>query len=229
LILLTCDNVSVAYDDVAIQDVSFSVEKGDFICIVGENGSGKTTLIKTLLGLLPTKSGKITMQEGLRTGYVPQKLSVKRNFPASAEEIVRMGVRSARPFLSRRERALVRQNMERLGIIDLRKKSFQSLSGGQQQRVLIARALTASDTVLFLDEPGTGLDPVALADLQALLMDLNRNKGMTILMVSHDMHAAVHTATKILHINKTVQFFGPPQDFICSECGKRFLGGSKSA
>lgn len=225
MILLNCENLCVAYDDVVVQNVSFSVEKGDFICIVGENGSGKTTLIKALLGLLPAKSGKVTMLEGLQTGYVPQKLSVKRDFPASAEEIVRMGVRSGRPFLSRAEKTLVRQNMELLGIENLRKKSFQALSGGQQQRVLIARALTASDTFLFLDEPGTGLDPMALADLHTLLRNLNRERGMTVLMVSHDMASSVQIATKILHINKTLQFFGPPEDFICSECGKRFMGG----
>jgi len=229
LILLNCENLCVAYDDVVVQDVSFSVEKGDFICIVGENGSGKTTLIKALLGLLPVKSGKVTMQEGLETGYVPQKLSVKRDFPASSEEIVRMGVRSSRPFLSRAEKARVRKNMELLGIENLRKKSFQSLSGGQQQRVLIARALTASDTFLFLDEPGTGLDPVALKDLHALLRELNRKQGLTVLMVSHDMASSVKIATKILHINKTLQFFGPPGDFICTECGKRFMGGGNNA
>lgn len=225
MILLTCENIAVAYDDLAIQDVSFSVEKGDFICIVGENGSGKTTLIKSLLGLIPIKSGKVVQSADLKIGYVPQKISIKRNFPASVEEIVRMGIRSPRLFISRGEKERVRRNMEQLGIWNLRKKSFQALSGGQQQRVLIARALTASDDILFLDEPGTGLDPVALSELHSLLVELNRNQGKTILMVSHDMHTAVHIATKILHINKTVQFFGPPGDFICSECGKRFLGG----
>ncbi len=229
MILLNCDRISVAYDDIVLQNVSFSVEAGDFICIVGENGSGKTTLIKALLGLLPSRVGKVTLQEGLRCGYVPQNLSVKRDFPASAEEIVRMGVRTARPFLSRADKERVRQNMHLLGINDLRKKCFRTLSGGQQQRVLIARALTASETILFLDEPGTGLDPLALSDLYTLLKDLNRKKGTTVLMVSHDIASAVQVATKILHINKTVQFFGPPEDFVCSECGRRFLGGDLDA
>ncbi len=226
---MTCDRLSVAYDNVVVQDVSFSVEKGDFICIVGENGSGKTTLVKALLGLIPAKSGKVALQEGLRVGYVPQKLSVKRDFPASAEEIVRSGVAARRPFLSRREKEQVLQNMRLLGIENLRKKSFRALSGGQQQRVLIARALTASDGVLVLDEPAGGLDPLALSELYALLKDLNRREKMTVIMVSHDIGAAVHTATKILHIDKTVKYFGAPEGFICSECGKRFLGGEADA
>lgn len=229
MILLNCDKLCVAYDDVVVQDVSFTVERGDFICIVGENGSGKTTLIKALLGLLPVKSGQVTLQTGIKTGYVPQKLAVKRDFPASVEEIVRMGICTSRPFLSAAEKALVRQNMQLLHIETLRKKSFRALSGGQQQRVLIARALTASDSFLFLDEPGTGLDPKALAELYSLLSDLNRKQGMTILMVSHDMASSVQIANKILHIDKTVQFFGPPTEFICSECGKRFMGGDADA
>lgn len=229
MILLHCDRLSVAYDDTVLEDISFSIEAGDFICVVGENGSGKTTLIKALLGLLPLKSGNVVFKEGLQCGYVPQKLSIKRDFPASAEEIVRMGVRSSRPFLSKSEKETVRRNMQLLGIDSLRKKSFESLSGGQQQRVLIARALTASESLLILDEPATGLDPMALSDLYTLLKDLNRTKGTTVLMVSHDIPATVTVATKILHINKTIQFFGPPEDFVCSECGKRFMGGESDA
>lgn len=226
---MNLENLSVSYDDVALRDVSFSVEKGDFICIVGENGSGKTTLCKAILGLLPLKSGKVVKKDGLRIGYVPQKLSVKRDFPASAEEIVRTGVRTSRPFLSRVEKNLVLENMRLLGIEPLRRKSFRELSGGQQQRVLIARALTASDGVLILDEPASGLDPIAISDLYTLLKDLNRRDGTTVLMVSHDMNAAARTATKILHIDKTVKYFGAPEGFICSECGKRFLGGEANA
>ncbi len=227
--ILSCDRLTVSYDDIVIQDVSFTVEKGDFICIVGENGSGKTTLCKALLQLLPIKSGTVSTKNGLRFGYVPQKLSLRPHFPASVLEIVRSGIQKRGPFLSRADKERVENNMRLLGIDKLRKKSFQELSGGQQQRVLIARALTASDGVLLLDEPTGGLDPLAQSDLYALLRDLNRQAGMTILMVSHDVHAAVRVANKILHIDKTVKYFGAPEGFMCSECGKRFLGGEADA
>ncbi len=229
MIIMDFENLSVAYEDVVLSDVTFSVEKGDFICIVGENGSGKTTLCKVILGLLSPQNGKVIKKEDLRIGYVPQKLSIKQDFPASAEEIVRTGVRTSRPFLTRTEKKLVLDNMRLLGIEALRKKSFRALSGGQQQRVLIARALTASDGILILDEPTGGLDPVAVSDLYALLKDLNRRDGTTILMVTHDISASLSAATKILHIDKTVKYFGAPAGFICSECGKRLLGGEANA
>ena len=226
--ILACESVSVAYDDVAIENVSFSVSKGDFICIVGENGSGKTTLLKAMLGLLPLKSGTIRKAENLQIGYVPQMLCVQHDFPASAEEIVRTGIRTRRPFLSRADKTRVRESMELLGIWDKRRESFHALSGGQQQRVLLARALTASQGVLFLDEPTGGLDPLAISDFYALLRKLHR-AGITLLMVSHDIDAAMALCTNILHLDKTVKFFGAPDGYICSECGKRFLGGDTFA
>ena len=227
--MISCDRLTVSYDDIVIQDVSFSVEQGDFICIVGENGSGKTTLCKALLQLLPVKSGTVTAKNGVRFGYVPQKLSLRPNFPASVEEIVRSGIQKRSPFLSRADKERAENYMHLLGVDKLRKKSFQELSGGQQQRVLIARALIASDGILLLDEPTGGLDPLAQSDLYALLRNLNKREGMTILMVSHDIHAAVQVATKILHIDKTVKYFGAPEGFMGSECGKRFLGGAPNA
>lgn len=227
--IMHCNQLAVAYDRVVLENVSFSVEEGDFICIVGENGSGKTTLIKALLKLVPTRSGTVQMKKNVPVGYVPQKLSVKHNFPASAEEIVRSGIISRLPFLSRNDKRLVLQNMELLGIADLRKKSFRTLSGGQQQRVLLARALCASKQFLILDEPVTGLDPIAVSDLYALLKKINREEKTTILMVSHDISAAVSSASKILHIDKTVKFFGKPEEYVCSTCGKRFLGGDNNA
>lgn len=224
--LLTCNTLTVFYDSVAIKDISFTVSKGDFICIVGENGSGKTTLIKALLGLVPTKSGTVRIKDGTKIGYVPQKLSVSRDFPASAEEIVRSGIVTGRPFLSKAEKEKVNSVMTLLEIDTLRRKSFSALSGGQAQRVLLARALCASEDFLVLDEPVTGLDPKATQDLYTLLKKINQEKGTTILMVSHDIRTAMHLATKILHIDKTVQFFGEPAHYICSECGQRFMGGT---
>ena len=227
--ILSCDHLTVFYDSLAICDVSFSVEKGDFICIAGENGSGKTTLIKTILGLMTPKSGTVYKKDGLKIGYVPQKLSVNADFPASAEEIVASGIITKRPFLSKAEKERVRAMMGLLEISDLRKQSFSSLSGGQAQRVLLARALCASEEFLVLDEPNTGLDPLVTRELYEILKKLNREKHTTVLMVSHDIKASVHFATKILHLDKTVQFFGEPHNYICSECGKRFTGGEDCA
>lgn len=226
--LLTCQNLTVSYDTVAIKDISFTVSEGDFICIVGENGSGKTTLLRALLGLIPTKSGNVVIKDGVKVGYVPQKLSVSRDFPASSEEIVRSGIVTNRPFLSRAEKQKVKSVQALLEIENLRRKSFSSLSGGQAQRVLLARALCASEEFLVLDEPVTGLDPKSTQDLYTLLTKINKEKGTTILMVSHDIHASMHLATKVLHIDKTVQFFGEPDHYICSECGQRFMGGAEN-
>ncbi len=223
--ILSCDSLYAAYDRNVLENISFSVEKGDFICIVGENGSGKTTLLKTLLELHPAKSGSVFKKEGLRIGYVPQKSNVKKDFPATVEEIVRTGLVSKRPFLSRAEKETVQKNMALFSIADKRKARFADLSGGQQQRVLLARALTASREILFLDEPSGGLDPLALSEMYALLKALNQEEHLTILMVSHDISSAVHSASKILHIDKSIKFFGAPALYVCSECGKRFLGG----
>ena len=227
--ILSCEKLTVSYDAVAVSDVSFSVEEGDFICIVGENGSGKTTLIKALLGLIPPKDGKLFRKEGLTVGYVPQKLSVNPDFPASAEEIVQSGIITDKPFLSRKEKETVKSTMKMLEIYDLHRKSFSSLSGGQAQRVLLARALCSSTAFLVLDEPSTGLDPHVTKELYGILGKLNREQNTTVIMVSHDIKASVQMATKILHLDKTVQFFGAPHNYICSECGKRFAGGEDHA
>ncbi len=227
--ILSCNQLTFSYDSVVIEDVTFTAKIGDFICIVGENGSGKTTLVKAILGLLPTKSGSVQIKADVPVGYVPQKLSISRDFPACVEEIVRSGIVTKRPFLSRAEKETALHAMELFDITGLRRKSFRALSGGQQQRVLLARAFCASKEFLVLDEPVTGLDPKAVSDLYALLKKINEQEKTTILMVSHDIRAAMQIATKILHMDKTVQFFGAPEHYICSECGKRFMGGEKNA
>ncbi len=225
--ILTCDALTVSYEDVVLENVSFSVEAGDFVTIIGENGGGKTTLCRAILGLLPLKKGKVYMQGGLCIGYVPQKNPVNSAFPASVEEIVRSGLPNMF-ILSKSNKEKVRHILSVLGIDDLRKKCFRALSGGQQKRVLIARAMAACDGFLLLDEPCAGLDPHAQTELYAMLSDLNKKEGVTILMVSHDIQSAATVSNKFLHIHKSVQYFGPPHDFICSECGKRFLGGNQN-
>ncbi len=230
-------DASLGYGENAIvEGLTFSVSKGDYLCVVGENGAGKSTLVKALLGLLSPLGGSISFGDGLRRseiGYLPQQTAVQRDFPASVEEIVRSGCLNRtglRPFYNRAERAAARANMEALKIEDLRTRCYRELSGGQQQRVLLARALCATRKMLLLDEPVSGLDPMATADMYALIDTLNR-EGITILMISHDVDAAIRRASHVLHIQKRTLFFGPTADYINSDTGKYFLramGGEAS-
>ncbi|MBR1737190.1 MAG: ABC transporter ATP-binding protein [Firmicutes bacterium] len=225
---IICKNAVLGYEKTPVtQNLNFSVCEGDYLCIVGENGSGKSTLVKTLLGLNPPICGKITMGGGVKPtliGYLPQQTVVQKDFPASVWEIVLSGCLSKsglRPFYSKTEKETARKNIERLGIADLSDKCYRDLSGGQQQRVLLARALCAADKLLLLDEPVTGLDPVATADMYALIETLNKN-GITIIMISHDTGAAVKYASHILHMADEV-FFGTKEEYLKSRQGKLFL------
>lgn len=230
-------DASLGYGENAIvEGLTFSVSKGDYLCVVGENGAGKSTLVKALLGLLAPLDGSISFGDGLRRseiGYLPQQTAVQRDFPASVEEIVRSGCLNRtglRPFYNRAERAAARANMEALKIDDLRARCYRELSGGQQQRVLLARALCATRKMLLLDEPVSGLDPKATADMYALIEKINR-EGITILMISHDMDAAIRCASHVLHIQKRTLFFGLTAEYINSDTGKYFLratGGEMS-
>ena len=226
---LRCKNVSLGYEgDTVAEGLDFTLESGDYLCILGENGSGKSTLIKALLGLIPVMSGEIersgeAKQSGI--GYLPQQTVVQRDFPASVREIVRSGCIAKsgfRPFYSKEEKALADENMERLGIKELAGRCYRELSGGQQQRVLLARALCAAGSILLLDEPVTGLDPKAQAELYELIASLN-NSGVTIIMVSHDI-GAVRFASHILHIGSGRQlFFGKKEDYVRSRLGRSYI------
>lgn len=212
----------------ALSHVSFSAQKGEYICIVGRNGSGKSTLIKSLLGLVPTKSGKITFSpDAGKIGYLPQQNSIEKNFPASVWETVLSGCLNRlgmRPFFfgSQKRRAL--DNMRRLDILDIREKPFSSLSGGQKQRVLLARALCAAENLLLLDEPVTGLDPIVTDELYSLIRQMNQERGLTVLMVSHDVETALKYAGKVLHLDHRVRFFGTTEDYLHTELGIHFTG-----
>ena len=217
---LTCENLTVGYDGKKVrEDVSFAVERGDYLCIVGENGSGKTTLMKTILGLQSPISGKILMGEGLKPteiGYLPQQTEVQKDFPASVREIVRSGCQSRcglRPFYTRAEKQMAQEAMCKMRIDDLAGRCYRELSGGQQQRVLLARALCATQKMLLLDEPVSGLDPAATAEMYRLIEQLNREDGITVLMISHDVGAAVKAASHVLHIGETT-FFGTKTQYL---------------
>ena len=233
--LITCKDLSFAYGgDTVLRGVNFAVNAGDYLCVVGENGSGKSTLMKGLLGLKEPETGTIEYGDGLKRseiGYLPQQTAVQRDFPASVLEIVRSGCLNHsgfRPFYTKQEKQLALDNMERLGITHLAKRCYRELSGGQQQRVLLARALGATQKMLVLDEPVTGLDPKAQLELYELIAQLNRKDGITILMVSHDMEAAVKYASHVLHISKTPLFFGTKEDYLRSKIGQAYTGGTEA-
>ena len=210
---LTCQNLCVGYDGKPVlQDLSFQVFAGDYLCVVGENGSGKSTLMKTILGLQPPISGRILTGDGLRKneiGYLPQQTMVQKDFPASVREIVLSGCQGrcgSRPFYNKEEKQLALDAMDKMQITQLAKRCYRELSGGQQQRVLLARALCATQKMLLLDEPVSGLDPKVTAEMYALIEKLNCEDGITVIMISHDIAAAVQYASHILHIGDTVFF-----------------------
>ena len=226
--MLTVRNLSLGYDShMIIKDLNFTVNTGDYLCIVGENGSGKTTLMKTLLHLMEPAGGEIRMGDGLKEneiGYLPQQTVVQRDFPASVREIVMSGCQARcgfRPFYNKEEKRLAQSNMERMGIADLADRCYRELSGGQQQRVLLARALCATRKILLLDEPVSGLDPNVTAQMYDLIRRLN-TEGITIIMISHDIMAAVRYASHILHIGDRI-FFGTREEYKRSEVGRLFV------
>ena len=228
---IICEHVGFGYENQdAVVDLSLEVEPGDYLCIVGANGSGKSTLVKGILGLLKPTSGKLAVAEELRRsgiGYLPQQTAAQKDFPATVYEVVVSGTlsrRGNRPFYSKREKSLAGRNMERLGIYGLRRQCYRELSGGQQQRVLIARALCATKQMLILDEPITGLDPAAIPGFYRLVKELNQNDGITIIMVSHDIHNVVTQANKVLHMQQRALFYGPAADYRKSAAGREFLG-----
>ena len=225
--LLTAENLKLGYEGKTVADgLNFTVNSGDYLCIVGVNGSGKTTLMKTILHLNPPISGKIETGEGLKSseiGYLPQQTEIQRDFPASVWEIVLSGNLShsgLRPFYTKEEKAAAKRNIEKMGITDLTKRCYRELSGGQQQRVLLARALCATGKMLLLDEPVSGLDPTVTAELYDLIYGLNK-EGITVIMISHDIKAALKYATHILQIGKD-NFFGTKDEYLKSGAAEQF-------
>ena len=223
---IKCTDLSLGYgSEEILSGLSFEVNAGDYLCIVGETGSGKTTLMKTLLGLTKPLGGTIEFSDGVtarKIGYLPQQTDVQRDFPASVQEIVLTGCLGRdgfRPFYSKADKKLAEQNMERMNILDLRRRCYRELSGGQQQRVLLARALCATEKILLLDEPVAGLDPKVTADMYELIERLNRDR-VTVIMISHDIDKALQYASTILHIGSEC-FFGTRDAYIKSKEGQR--------
>ena len=229
-VLLQCCEASLGYEHrPLVENVSFTVRSGDYICVVGENGTGKSTLLKSILGLLQPLAGRIVcpVQKAGMIGYLPQQTKAQRDFPATVAEVVLSGFenrRGLRFFYTAQEKSQALGNMGKLGILELKDRCYRELSGGQQQRVLLARALCAADCLLILDEPVTGLDPASAQDLYKTLRYLNKKEKMAILMVTHDMQAALHEAKQILHLGHGRWFFGSVEEYLASDAGSRFGG-----
>ena len=232
--LLSARDLTLGYSDrTLVRNLNFELNEGNYLCIVGENGSGKSTLMRTLLGLQSPLSGKVLHGDGLRAqeiGYLPQQTQVQRDFPASVSEIVLSGCQTRlgrRFFYTRQDKELARQNMELMAVSDLAGKCYRNLSGGQQQRVLLARALCATRKLILLDEPASGLDPVVTRSLYDVVERINKKTGITVIMVSHDIPAAMEYASKILHLGSDRQlYFGSMDNYRHSAAYHSFLGGS---
>lgn len=227
-------NICVAYEKLnVVSNVSMKIEAGDYISIVGENGSGKSSLIKGILSLVPIKSGEILYYNGIskkNIGYLPQQTLAQKEFPASVYEVVLSGCltrKNFHPFYTKEDKKIAKHNMEKLGITDFKKKTFGNLSGGQKQRVLLARALCATDEILFLDEPITGLDPIVSQEFYEITEKLNKDEKMSVIMVSHDINNALRYSNKILHMGESGYFFGTKEEYLKSNIGKKFIEESR--
>ena len=232
--IFECKDVTLGYENkVVAKNLNFKIDQGDYLCVVCENGTGKSTLIKTLLGLIKPLNGEVIANvQGKNhkgVGYLPQKTQAQKDFPASVWEVVLSGVLNNDhrcPFYNKKDKAEAEKNMEKLNILDLKKRCYRELSGGQQQRVLLARSLCATDRVLILDEPVTGLDPAASMELYETIKDLNKKENVTIIMVSHDIKNALNYATHILHLEQENDFFGTVEEYKKSNVSNMFLGGA---
>ncbi len=230
---ILCTDLTLGYENsILVQGLSFRVNSGDYLCIVGENGAGKSTLMRTILHLQKPLAGEIAYGDGLmpsEIGYLPQQTVVQRDFPASVREVVLSGRQSKlekRPFYSKEDKKTADENMERLGVADLKNRCYRELSGGQQQRVLLARALCATSRMILLDEPVTGLDPMASLDMYQIIKKLNKD-GITVVMISHDIFASVKYASHMLHIGDEI-FFGTTEEYRRSPIGRHYIESSES-
>lgn len=232
--LITSNNLTFSYDNkVVVEKINFKINKGDYVCIIGENGAGKSTLVKGLLKLKKPSSGQLIFENNLKSneiGYLPQQNNYQKDFPATVKEVVFSGYLNKlglKPFYSKNDKDIIYDNMKKMNIFDIRKKCFRDLSGGQQQRVLLARALCSTSKVILLDEPTVGLDPIVTKEFYDIVDRINKELKITIIMVSHDIKYAIKYASHILHIQKKQLFFGKTKDYLDDKICKTFINGGE--
>ena len=236
-LIIETKNLSVSYGQTeALTNVSFTVEKGDFVGLAGPNGAGKTTLIKTILGLLPTSKGEIKLfgktkekfNDWGKIGYLPQKLStINTLFPATVDEVVTLGLLSQKKFprrITANDQKRTSETLRELGIFDLKKRMLSELSGGQQQKVLLARALVSNPEILIFDEPSTALDPQSRESFFQLIQKLNKKNGTAVILITHDTGYIGQYANKLLYIDKSLVYFGKFSDFCQDEKMNAYFG-----
>lgn len=229
--MIKTENLSIGYDNkLVLKNVNIDIQEGEYVCIVGQNGTGKSTLLKTLLGLIKPLDGKIIIADKESMGYVPQRLQIQQDFPATVMEIVMSGcLRKMKwfPFYTKKEKILASKYLKMLQISSLKNKSFSELSGGQQQRVLIARALCATSKVIFLDEPFTALDTTTKLKLYSVLRKINKEENVTIVIITHDVEDILRYANRIIHIDETIVFDGTVDEYMMSPFIKEIKGGTE--
>ncbi len=211
-------------DNVILEDINLDIKEGEIVAIVGPNGGGKTTLIKITLGLIKPTNGRVFVygespEEVLRKkiiGFLPQMINFDRHFPISALDVVLFGLISKK--IPKEEKInLALRYIDMVGMRGFENKPFGKLSGGQQQRIMIAKALISKPKLLILDEPSTGVDVVAQESFYELIKKLNKEEGLTILIVSHDIGVVTSFAHKVVGLNKKIHYFGPAKDFLTKE------------
>jgi len=235
--VLSISNLSFSYGELeALRDITFSVEQGDYIALAGPNGAGKTTLIRIMLGLTEGYRGKVELygqklsdfKNWKRIGYLPQRVNLFNPlFPATVREVVGLGLLSTKPFprkFTRNDEESIRRSLELMGIGDLEGKLISELSGGQQQRVFLARALVSDPDLLILDEPGTALDPLVRDSFFKLMKKLNEERGLAIILITHDTGQIGEHARKLLYLDKRIIFFGSFADFCSSAEMNQYFG-----
>lgn len=234
------NNLSFDYNSAAVlSNISFAIEEGDYIGLVGPNGSGKTTLVKLMLGLIKPAKGSIEllgsdpseMKNRQAVGYLPQRISFSNpHFPSTVREIISLGLipekKFPRHFRASDEKA-VDAVLDMLKITDIKHKLIGDLSGGQQQRVFIARAMVNKPKLLILDEPTTALDPETRENFFGMLGDLNKNSRVTIILVTHDIGSVGEYSSKLLYIDKEVIFYGGFDEFCVSGEMTKFFGSAQ--
>ena len=220
---IICKSLTLGYNGQAVcKGIDITVSGGDYLCVVGDNGSGKSTLTRALLGLVSPMEGELVF-EGIDRrdiGYLPQRTEGVSDFPATVEEVVRSGCvghKNFKLFMNGEQKKRVERNMRCMRITELAKKPFSSLSGGQQQRALLARALCSAESVLVLDEPTASLDPKAAEDMYRAVAHLNRDHGITIIMVTHDMDAVKKYATRVLDMSGEPSSYESVCEFFCCD------------
>jgi len=234
--IIELDRVCFSYtNQEVIKDVSLEIHKGDYVGIIGPNGGGKSTLIKLILGLLKPNDGDISLfgvnikdfKNWSKIGYVPQKTYIEMNFPVSVEEVVAMGRYGKRGlfhFPTKQDKEKTLHALKQVDMLDFRNRQITDLSGGQQQRVFIARALASEPEVIFLDEPTVGVDIKTQKQFYSLLRKLNRELSITLILVSHELDVVAHEATELGYINRTMVYYGDPEEFLKGQYFHELIG-----